>query len=152
MIKLLIWALIAYLWYLGGQSHNWYRDTLIPLILGAFCAILAHSGWVFLWVFIGYSIMRLGYGNYDPVNDPKPSFLADITHDRKGWKIRGVHAFLVSAIGGGIVAKYFGLDWQYFLYVLYNTLGAYWIVRRGTKVKATDLSIGAMVGSIIFLL
>lgn len=40
------------------------------------------------------NIIRIGYGNYDPEHDNKPSFLARITHDRGSWCIRAIAGVL----------------------------------------------------------
>jgi hypothetical protein len=93
--------LIAVLWRLGGwKKAKWsgYRDVLVPVILSTW--ITFHHGLI-LGVLCGLTlnIIRMGYGTYDPINDPKPSFLGDLTHDRGGWWIRGIVGVLYVLVG-----------------------------------------------------
>ena len=62
-MKVMLNLVIALLWYLGGQTKNWVRDVLIPVIIGFFFAI-KYVWWLGLILIVTYSIMRMGYGNF----------------------------------------------------------------------------------------
>ena len=106
ILSFLLIPVIAVLWRVGGSGREeikwaraWYRDVLIPVIIFLYYTLTAN-------VIIGFlaggatNSIRMGYGAYDPEHDDKPSWLASITKDREGWKIRGIYAGITSfAIG-----------------------------------------------------
>lgn len=161
IIKLISYLICLPLWFLGGwDKAKWsgYRDVLIPIIIGASLGWFIPGVW---WVklLIGffsigtYQIIRLGYGNYEPENDPKPSFLAKITHDRNGWWIRSIWGFLVGIVGplAVIIHKDIAI-WIYLCYILGNSLIGFSVSRFKLPVLVTDLIVAAGIASIIFLI
>lgn len=160
-MKPFIFCLIPVLWFLGGwKKAHWrgYRIVLIPLILGAFIPFLIPATWLtrllhFLIITACFQTVRLGYGNYSPEDDPKPSFLAQITHDRGGWWIRAIYALIVAGTGGFalFMCHYIGIC-LFLGYVAFNVVLDFLVVRLRFKVLLCDLLIGAGFASILFAL
>ena len=120
-IEILITLAIIACWMLGGQIYGRIRDVPVPLLL-AFCLAFRTTWWMFFAVAGFAQIIRLGYGRYDPENDPKPSLLASLTHDRKGYVIRAIWGFIVSTfIGGSLFFFGFLVLWKYILYIILNS-------------------------------
>lgn len=156
MIKLIIIGVVSFAWYLGGGKLAWIRDILVPIIMGLAVALLTPCSWLTkLWLFPAvtacWQIIRLGYGNYSPEDDPKPSFLASITHDRGGWYIRAIYGFLVAILAALVpyLAHFLPL-WVYLAYILYNTAIGYSISRLRLPVLLADLAVGAGFASLLF--
>lgn len=102
IFRLFLIAVMAGLWRLGGwDKAKWsgYRDVLVPVVLGIYYIFSIH--FIVGILVAGFAqTIRIGYGAYDPVNDPKPSWLAKITKDKEGWIIRMIYGGITSfAIG-----------------------------------------------------
>jgi hypothetical protein len=165
LIKIILAALCGVLWFLGGwgkESGNlvpWkgWRVVLIPIILGVSTALFMHGAW-FMRLVIGVTttasmnIIRIGYGNYDPEHDNKPSFLAKVTHDRGGWWIRAICGALYVLIGYLPYVLYSGRWWFYLLLAAVSAGIGFCVSRFKLKVKTTDLIIGSTAANILFML
>ena len=157
IISLLLIPLQSFLWRVGGAgkeeikwSAAWYRDVLIPVINCIFFTLTAGILTGFL-TGGATNIIRMGYGAYDPEHDDKPSFLAKITHDREGWKIRAIYGFLTSILIGLFPAIHFGAWIGYGAFVILNTAGELVINKLKMNVWVTEFSVGALKG-LVFLL
>lgn len=153
--------IIAGLWLAGGQRQSWTRDWIIPFIVGGFSFINHHTG-LPLWKSILFAVLvagacniiRLGYGNYSPEDDDKPSLLALITKDRSGWWIRGIYGVICGVVS---FIPNFIFDMSLMTVVKaisFTTLFAvvcFTVVRLRSNVVVTDLLIGATFGMRIFL-
>jgi len=137
------------LWLAGGQFKGRIRDIGCPITLALVIALKTQIWWHFLVMGAYWQVIRLGYGNYDPENDPKPSFLAKITHDRNGWWIRAIYGFLVALVGGG------WLLWtepiKYSTYILGNALIGFLVSRLKLNVILTDTCVSLGFCSLMFL-
>jgi len=157
LIIILTIAFIA-CWIAGGQIKGRIRDIPCPLIL-ALGITLSISATPLHRIFIGialaacWQIIRLGYGNYNPISDPEPSFLAKITHDRHGWWIRAIYGFLAASIGpiALVVGKHLPI-WVWGLYVVGNAAIGYLVSRLRLPVFLTDVCVSTGLVSILFLL
>lgn len=152
---------IAALWYVGGGRQSWARDLVIPFIIGAFSYMNHHIG-IPLWKSILFALMvagacniiRMGYGNYSPEDDPKPSILASITKDRGGWWIRAIWGAIC-----GIVTFIPNFIFDNNITTVFKMLGftvlfaaiCFTVVRLRSNRVVTDLSIGAAFALRIFL-
>jgi hypothetical protein len=150
--KVILWWGIISCWVLGGQTKGRYRDIPAPILLGLGIWWATKSWLVGLASVITYQIIRLGYGNYDPENDPKPSFLARLTHDRQGWYIRALWGLIVSVVGCGALyaLKFLPLP-HYITYIVGNTLINYSVSRFRVPVILCDILVAGGIGSVIFL-
>jgi hypothetical protein len=152
MVNACIFVLVPVLWYLGGQKKKaWCRDILVPALVGTGVSLAGHP-WIGLICGSAFNIIRLGYGNYDPENDPKPSFLAFLTHDRQGAIIRLIYGVVVAAAGAGAlaVAKILPL-WGFAGYVVLNGVVGFGVSKLRLPVLPADLLVGAGVGSLLLL-
>jgi hypothetical protein len=129
--------------------------VLIPIILGAAIGLFVKDHW-YVRIITGLAsiaslnIIRIGYGNYDPEHDNKPSFLARITHDRGGWWIRAIAGALYVLLGYLPYALYSG-KWGFYLFWAVVSVGTGFCVSRlRLKAKAADFSIGSTVAGILF--
>lgn len=132
IVILFLIAVVAVLWRLGGWDRaKWtgYRDVLVPAIIGLWY-FFTYAWWVGILTAGASNLIRLGYGRYDPEHDPKPSWLAKITKDREGWRIRGIYGAITSFAIGLFPAVYMAfLDHEFdgtylvrfFFYVAMNT-------------------------------
>lgn len=158
-------VLCSILWFLGGwgkESGNpvpWkgWRVVLIPVILGISIVLFMHGAWFMrlvtgLATIASMNIIRIGYGNYDPEHDNKPSFLAKITHDRGGWWIRAIAGALYVLIGYLPYAFYSGRWWFYLLLAAVSAGTGFCVCRFRLKAKTTDLIIGSTAANILFML
>lgn len=151
-LKLLIIALCCWLWYKGGDKDGKIRDIPIPIILAVFTALYLKTWWLALSVSATAQIIRLGYGAYDPVSDPEPSFLGSIIKDRQGKYIRMVWGILVSVlIGSSLFFGGFLTPLNYGLYVLINAGINFSVCHFNMKRFWTDNLVGIGVTSIILL-
>lgn len=148
--KLIIFALCIYLWEKGGQKHSWMRDVLIPIIIGIHFFVTVN--WlVGILTCATCSIIRHGYGAWDPENDDKPSFWAHVTHDRNGWLIRGIVGTIHGLVAPLIVLCYELSAWPFYLaFVFQSGLVNFLVSRLRLNVKWTDRLVGASFGSIVF--
>lgn len=153
--------LIAALWYIGGGKQSWARDWVIPFIVGGFSFVNHHVG-LPLWVSIPFAVLvagacniiRLGYGNYSPEDDDKPSLLAKITKDRGGWWIRGIYGIicgLVSFIPNFIFDSSLATTLKALGFTALFTVVCFTVVRLRLNRIITDLSIGTVFALRIFL-
>jgi len=149
--------LIVAFWIVGGQGEKWgvsgrFRDVPVPILIGIGCAITLKVWWIFLALSATYQIIRLGYGNYDPENDDKPSHLASLLHDRDGWWIRAVWGLLVASIGASalLMWHYIGV-WVYVGYILLNIVVNFCVSRFRLGVFLTDTLVSLAIGCIVFL-
>lgn len=92
----------AALWRIGGAgkeeikfARSWYRDTIIPVLNFLYYFWTANF---IIGILTGMATLsiRMGYGAYDPEHDTKPSWLAKLTKDREGWKIRGLYGAITA--------------------------------------------------------
>ena len=150
MIRL-ISLTIPYLWYLGGQKHSWLRDLLVPFIISIAYALQGHY-WLALAVSVTYNIIRLGYGNYSPQDDDKPSLLARLTHDRKGYWIRLLYGVICASIGALPLVIYTHAYALYIYYILLNAVIGFSVSYFKLDVLPTDLLVGAGIGSVVWLI
>ena len=153
MVRIFLIAGCAFLWRLGGwDKAKWsgYRDILIPVALGLWYAITLRW-WMFFVVGGLSNIIRLGYGNYDPENDDKPSWLASITHDREGCWIRLIYGLITSFLIGIGPAIFTGHYWNFGFYVLGNGLLEFILNKRKTGDTMTEIFNGAGRAIIILL-
>lgn len=158
--KLLIISITAILWFLGGwDKTKWsgYRDMLVPILLGF--TVMFFLPATLLWkIIIGIAtcgtlnIIRMGYGNYDPEHDDKPSFLASITHDRGGWWIRGIYGAITSSIGALPLIIYNRHIYLYIMYIIINIITDFSVSRFKLKVLPCDLIVGSVKALVIFLI
>lgn len=163
LIKIILIILCGVFWRLGGwgkESGNpipWkgWRVILIPIILGLGVAWFI-KGNLLMRVIVGLTtiasmnIIRIGYGNYDPEHDNKPSFLAKITHDRNGWWIRAIVGALYVLIGYLPYTLYSG-RWLFYLFWMVVSAGTGFCMSRfRLKAKIADFAIGIIVASGLF--
>jgi hypothetical protein len=151
-------GVIAVCWYIGGGRHSWVRDTLVPIILGIAVGFLIKAPlylkiWNGFMTCGGFQMIRLGYGNYSPEDDPEPSFLASITHDRGGWWIRAIYGVLVAVVGAIWlkVGGYVSLP-KFLLFVAGNGLLGFLVSRLRLPRLAADLVVGAGIGSLVLFI
>jgi hypothetical protein len=145
--------LCALLWRMGGdQKAGWsgYRDLLIPLLLAGWYSI-SISRWMLLEA-LPASLIRLGYGAWDPDNDPEPSLLAEWTHDHEGSLIRGIYGLLCSAAIGIYPAIITGHPWKYVLYTIGNGVLQYGLNRMRIPDEIEEPLTGAGLASVILCL
>ncbi len=152
-MELLCIAVIVACWVVGGQIKGRIRDIPIPVIIALFAAFKM-AWWMFFIVGATYQMIRLGYGNYDPENDPKPSFLAKITHWREGYKIRALWGLLcgLAAIPVAIYHNNFISTVLVVGYVALNVAVNYLVSKKKMGVLVTDILVGATLGSIIIIM
>jgi hypothetical protein len=128
----------AVLWRLGGwDKAKWsgYRDVLIPLLLALWYLVNLRIWWIFPVEFIVASIIRMGYGAWDPEHDDKPSWLASITHDQEGSKIRMIYGVITAFAIGIFPAVITGHYIRFVLYIIMN--GSLEYILNCKKVKDT---------------
>ena len=147
--KLVVVAIIALLWRLGGWNKaKWsgYRDVLIPLILALWYAF-ALKWWLFFVVGGLSNIIRMGYGAPD-ATDPG-SWLGWIF--KKDWLIRGMYGLNCAFVIALPLVIYTG---KWLILPIYIGLN-FAIGATLCRLKATDWiiepAVGAGIGSIIFL-
>jgi hypothetical protein len=163
LIKIILIVLCGVLWCLGGwgkESGNpvhWkgWRVVLIPVILGASIGFFIKDHWYVRLLYgiasaASLNIIRIGYGNYDPEHDNKPSFLAKVTHDRGGWWIRTICGALYILIGCLPCALYSGKWLVYLFWVVISAGVGYCVSRLKLKDIITDFTIGITVASALF--
>ena len=156
-IKVVILAVVAVLWYLGGQGPKWMRRVLVPIILGLACALLNRAWWLAIALAATYQVIRLGYGNWSE-DDPKKSTLALFIawlwgRDYQGALTRGLWGVTVAAVGALPLLLGQFLAWPlYALYVAVVALVSYLISKLRLPVLLADLLVGASIASVIFLL
>ena len=154
MITSILFVIICgILWRLGGwDKAKWsgYRDVLIPIALGIWCAI-AFQWWMFFAVGGSTNSIRMGYGAWDPENDPNPSFLAELTKDRTGNIIRTMYGFITSVAIGLAPAIYTGQYLFFALYVIGNTGLEFLLNKTKQKVEIVEIANGIGRASIIFI-
>lgn len=164
LIKIILIVLCGILWRLGGwgkESGNpvpWkgWRVVLIPVVLGISTALFMKGLWYMriitgLAEIVSMNIIRIGYGNYDPEHDNKPSFLAKVTHDRGGWWIRAIAGALYVLIGYLPYALYSSKWWFYLLLAAVSAGTGFCVSRFRLKVKTTDMIIGSTAADILFM-
>lgn len=165
LIKIILIVLCGILWRLGGwgkESGNpvpWkgWRVVLIPIILGVAIGLFIKDLW-YVRVITGLAsiaslnIIRIGYGNYDPEHDSKPSLLARITHDRNGWWIRAIAGALYVLVGYLPCAFYSGKWWFYLLWTIVSAGTGFCVSRLRLKVKMADIIIGSTAADILFMI
>jgi len=161
-IKIILIVLCGILWRLGGwgkESGNplpWrgWRMVLIPIILGINVGLYIKDYWYIrlalgLATIASLNIIRIGYGNYDPEHDNKPSFLARITHDRNGWWIRAIAGALYILVGY-LPHTLYSHRWSiYFICAIISSLVGYCVSRFRLKDIIADPLIGVTLASII---
>lgn len=162
LIKIILIVLCGVLWRLGGWGKEngnpvpWkgWRVVLIPIILGLSTVWFIKGLW-YMRVIVGLAtiasmnIIRIGYGNYDPEHDNKPSFLAKITHDKGGWWIRAITGALYVMIGC-LPYTFYSQRWGiYFIFIIISSLIGYCVSRFKLKDIIADPFIGVSLASIL---
>lgn len=155
MVEVVLIGIMAVLWRLGGWGREdgnpvpWsgWRDVLVPFIMMIYFGVTA--GWWPGFLTGGMAnTIRIGYGSWDPEHDDKPSFLAKLTRDREGWRIRMIYGLITSlAIG------FFVIDdpVKYFVYVFINVAGEGILTKQKVfNVWVTEPLTGALKG-LVFL-
>ncbi len=150
---LIILAIIAACWVKGGGRQAWVRDILVPIILALCLALKLKVWWLFPALGATYQTIRIGYGAYSPEDDPKPSFLASLTHDRSGEWIRAIYGSIVATIGALplLLGHFLGI-WQYLGYIFLNITINYSVSKFKLPVTLTDILVGLGVGSLMFFI
>ncbi len=160
MIEIILTAISSVLWRLGGWSKaKWsgYRDVLIPIMYGIYHIFTCN--WIIGLLTCGASnSIRIGYGAYDPEHDDKPSWLAKITKDREGWRIRGIYGFITS-FSIGLFPTIYHVYYEhklisllgFLLYIVGNVALEIIINKRKTGDTMTELLNGAGRGLVMFL-
>ena len=152
MIPLIFLAIIV-CWYWGGQRGGRIRDVLCPILMSLGIGLLTKNLWLTVVNLGLWQIIRLGYGNYSPQDDPKPSFLAHLTHDRNGWWIRALYGLIVATmIGLALRIGSFLPIWVYITYITGNSLIGFCVSRFRLPVLIADICVSAGLGSILFLI
>lgn len=132
----------AILFWWGGYSFKMARRAIMAVLLGAMCAYITWTWWVFFAVGAGCQFMGLGYGEDSPLY----KFLGP-------WIARGVWATLVAAgIAVGLVLGGFLPLWLAGVYVAYNGLVAALLVKKNGHIMVVDPCIGVCLGSIVLYL
>jgi hypothetical protein len=105
-----------------------------------------------LLAIVGYYTITLGYGNYDPQNDPKPCFLATLIQDRNGWYIRATWGAIV-AVGAsmGLFTMGFLSFYKFLLFLCGNIVVNYSVSRLRWSVYPADILVSMAFSSLIFL-
>ena len=129
----------------------WLRDTLLPFCMGGMMFFISHD-WILGTATAGaFFIVRLGYGNYSPEDDPKPSLLAKITKDRQGALIRAIYGLIVGLVGLAPYLVKTGHVVDYLAYSAGVSAVCYVVVKLRSNIYWTDITIGLAVSSINFL-
>jgi hypothetical protein len=97
------------------------------------------------------NIIRIGYGNYDPEHDNKPSFLARITHDMNGWWIRAIAGALYVLVGYLPYAFYSGKWGFYLVWAVVSAGTGYCVSRFRLKAKIAGPVIGSTFADILLI-
>lgn len=156
--KIMVLAVIASLWVIGGHKQAWARDLIVPFILGTviglnqLCGVVWKDAILAVLISGAAQIIRLGYGNYSPHDDPKPSLLALITRDRNGWWIRAIWGAVVGVTTVTPILCMAGFNKYIFLATLYIAqlvVVCFTVVRLRSNVLITDILIGLSFGSAI---
>lgn len=152
IIPLLAMVIICFLWWKGGDKDGSIRDIPVPIILALYFAFTYKLWWLFITVGGTAQMIRLGYGNYDPEHDDKPSLLASWLKDRQGKYIRMVWGFIVSLMIGSslYIVGHIGLGY-YLFYIFYNVLINFLVCHLKFSRLATDILVGVGISSIVFL-
>lgn len=158
-IKLFLLLLVAGLWVRGGKKGGGaVRDVGVPILLGLGVALLIKDNILNRLLYgiltcAGFQAIRLGYGNYSPEDDDRPSFLASIIHDRQGSLVRAIWGLLVASCAslGLLLGGYISL-WSYLAYIIGNSLVGFLVSRLRLPVLLADLLIGASIASIIMFI
>lgn len=160
MSEILFIVLIAGLWRAGGDAKGWSgcRDIFVPVLLMVYYAFVCHWAVGILTGGLANTI-RIGYGAYDPEHDDKPSWLAKVTKDREGWKIRGIYGAITSfAIGLAPTVYYawfmYGVFspetlWRFLGYIVFNIGLEIGLNKAKANVWWTELGNGAGRASVI---
>ena len=156
-LKLLILLLAVGSYIIGGQGHRKVRLIWFPVLIGLGVGLsLTNNIWVNigcgLITAMGLQTIRIGYGNWSPEDDPKPSFLASLTHDRSGEYIRTIWAAIVSlgACGALIGLSYIPLAVG-ICYILGNVVINYSVSKFKLPVYVTDVLVSCGISSILYL-
>ncbi len=150
-IQLTILTIFIALWIYGGQKSGRTRDVFCVFILALYLAIKLKIWWLFLACGMTYNAIRIGYGNYSPLDDDKPILLASWTHDSSGEWVRLLWGLLVSVLGALplVLGHYLGF-WEYMAYVNLNMVVNYSVSKFKLGVYLTDTLVAGAVASIIF--
>ena len=150
MIRLIFLLLICFSWILGGQFKGRIRDVGVPILIGLIIWLKAKS-LVVGAISVGFwQIIRLGYGNWSPEDDDKPSFLARLTKDRNGWWIRAIYGTVASSVGALPLLLFNRLNpIPYIGYILLNGVVGFCVSRFKLNVYLTDTLVAIGLGSII---
>lgn len=150
MTEFILIGLIMACWVVGGQIKGRIRDIPVPILIGLGIWLNTKSWLIGLISIATYQIIRLGYGNYSPEDDPRPSFLASILKDRQGAMIRAVYGLLVAIVGAFplVVGHYLSLP-KYCLYGAVNAIIGYLVSKLRFPVLIADILVAGGVSSIL---
>ena len=153
-MTLIIITLIAILHYLGGRHNGkMFRRIAIPALLALYCACALKTWWLFFAVGAGLQSLGIGYGNYSPEDDDKPSFLGNITRDRQGCWVRAIWGLLVASMTSlGLLLGGFISLWVYLGYIVLNSITGFLISKLQLPVLLCDLLVGASLASIVLFI
>ena len=158
MGKIIVIAICAGLFFLGGRAKEWlwygdkkiFRRAGMPVVLGLYMAITL-QWWLFFVIGGALQLMGLGYGSISS-DDPKPSLLARLLNDHDGWLTRGVWGAIVS-LGVSVWLLAFGwLNlWAFGAYIGFNFAIGYVLCRFRMMAWIIELAVGAGLAAIILL-
>ena len=158
LIKIAFLPVIGYIWYLGGQGNRRLRLILVPIFIGLGAGLIIKDNILArvvygLLVCGSFQAIRIGYGNYSPEDDPKPSFLASWTHDRNGWWIRAIWGLIVATSGtlALVAGHYIGYGLALMYILGYSALN-FCVSRFRLPVLPCDLLVGAGLPAILLLI
>lgn len=144
------------MWIIGGQKKGRIRDIFCPVLLGL-GLIIYLQGDMLHKIIAGMltaglaNVIRIGYGNYSPEDDDKPSFLAAITKDRKGYIIRLIWGLLVGIITPlALVIMQFLILPAYIAYIVCNVLVNFCVSKLRLPVLIADVCVATTFGSLLF--
>jgi len=138
--------------YTVGGSLRRIRVIACPLILGIGVGWVCRDFIAGVLVAGAYNVIRCGYGAWDPQNDPKPSLLALLTHDRGGWWIRAIWGLLVALVGAFclVAGKHLALP-LYIAYAAGCAIVGFAGARLRFPVYLMDACVALSIASIILL-
>lgn len=156
-VKICILLLSAELWRMSGSAKykgRWHRCVALPLLISWYfawqCVTLKNGLFIFLSLFVGWQVFRIGYGIPDkdeggipiPEIDKKGSLLGRLCGTPE--LTRGIAGILYSLVGFIILLHPWIYVWENF------TIGYLGSLLK-VKAKFFERIIGAGVGYIIFL-
>lgn len=151
-------VIIVLLWLIGGQKKGRIRDIGCPIVLGLGIIFCLPGDWshriiASITTIALAQVIRIGYGNYSPEDDDKPSFLASITKDRQGFIIRAIWGALVGIVTplALVFMKELILP-SYFAYIVANIAINFMVSKFRFPVFWADVLVANAFGSLLFFI